>query len=67
VKALQSRVKKLEADRPRFTEENCPRPMIGAQVDEGEPLPREEDVVSCRTCGGRHVQRVVEVVVEAPQ
>jgi hypothetical protein len=37
--------------------------MIGAEVDEGAPLPDEKDVVPCRTCGGRHVQVVVEVEV----
>jgi hypothetical protein len=62
---LQGRVRRLENARPMLPPpEECPRPMIGACIDKGEPLPDEADVESCKYCSGRHVQLVEEIVIE---
>jgi hypothetical protein len=62
---LLSRVRRLEGYRPKLPpEDECPAPMIGAEIEAGQPLPDEADVIPCRTCGGRHVQVIEEVVVE---
>ena len=62
---LLSRVRRLERYRPRLPpEDQCPASMIGAEIDEGAPLPDEADVQPCKNCSGRHVQIVEEIVIE---
>jgi hypothetical protein len=62
---LLSRVRRLENSRPKLPPpEDCPRPMIGACIEKGEPLPDEADVVPCKNCTGRHVQVIEEIVIE---
>jgi hypothetical protein len=63
---LLGRVRRLENGRPRLPPpEECPRPMVGACIDAGAPLPDAADVVPCKNCSGRHVQIVHEIIVEA--
>ena len=47
-----------------YAEEDCPRPMIGLGVEPGEPYD-PDDCVPCGTCGGRHIQVVIEEVVKS--
>jgi hypothetical protein len=62
---LLGRVRRLMNSRPRLpSPEECPRPMIGACIDEGAPLPDAADVMPCRNCSGSHVLVIEEVVVE---
>jgi hypothetical protein len=46
--------------------EECPAPMFGAIIGKGDPMPEEADVQPCKNCGGRHVQIIEEIIVEAP-
>jgi hypothetical protein len=41
---------------------DCPDPLIGAIVAEGEPEPAA--VAPCPRCGGRHILVIVERVVD---
>jgi hypothetical protein len=61
---LLNRLKQLENDRPKLPPpEACPRPMVGACIDQGEPLPDEAEVVPCRNCSGSHIMVIEEIVV----
>jgi hypothetical protein len=63
---LLGRVRRLESYRPDLPPpEDCPAPRIGAQIDRGEPLPDEADVLPCPNCSGCHVQVIEEVIIEA--
>jgi hypothetical protein len=61
---MSSRVRRLERSRPKLPPpEECPRPLIGAAIAPGAPLPDEADVVPCQNCSGCHVPIVVEEIV----
>ncbi len=63
---LLGRVRRLESGRPKLPPpEECPCPMIGAEIEPGEPLPDEANVELCKNCSGQHVQIVEETVVES--
>jgi hypothetical protein len=62
---LTGRIRRLESRRrPLVSEEDCPAPMIGAQISLGEELPDPADVMPCPNCSGCHVQVIEEVIVE---
>lgn len=63
--ALRRAETRLGLRRQHLSEENCPRPRIGAIISAGEVLPTEEEIVVCSTCGNRHVLEIEEVIVDA--
>jgi hypothetical protein len=65
MRSLLSRLRRLERLPAPVPEDECPRPAFGAIIDAGDPMPDEADVVPCRTCGGRHVQIIHEIVIDA--
>jgi len=61
--SLRARLTRLERGRLRPGADDCPRPEFGALIRAGEPEPLPAAVGRCRTCGGRHVLHLVEVLV----
>jgi hypothetical protein len=63
--ALERRIARLEKSVPKkLNPDECPRPCLGAIVVAGEPMPAEQEIHPCKTCGGRHVLEIVLEVVE---
>jgi hypothetical protein len=65
VTSIDRRLRRLEGAAVLRGPDDCPDPRPGAVIDEGDPLPPEDQIAPCAVCGHRHVVCFVTEVVEA--
>jgi hypothetical protein len=63
--SIDRRLRRLEGAAVPWGPDACPDPRPGAVIDEGDPLPPDDQIHPCAVCGGLHVLEMVVEVVEA--